>query len=316
MDNKIGSIVKSIEFNQLFFIQEKIIERNKEEIKIKFGNKNIFKKIANNIFVENNYRQGSIQHSFISFAGVVSENTPAIFYFICPDFFKNQKCKINITLNPAIYFSKIASQNITKTINILSDIITSNSTNNKVYVSDNYTPPQKTTQIWQGEGLSKGAEPQTINRLWNSLYKTAPTLYINKQEKETYCHEHIYHSVGLLSSDFKVDKKSYHNHHFSLKKHSHEIILENHKHNFSGHTHSFSNYSHNHNINLNHSHNFENNIYFANKVGSLLKILIDDINYVNNSEINISSGKHTIKIYVNGAISNIKCNIEIIGNYI
>ena len=313
MNNKIGNIIKSIDFNTSFFIQERIIERNKEEVKIKFGNKNIFRKIANNIFVENNYRQGSIQHSFISFSGVVSETTPAIFYFICPDFLKNQKCTINILLNPAIYFSKIASQNITKTLNILSDSPESNSNQNDIYVSENYYPPQATSGQWQGEGVSNIPEPQRENTLPSTIY-----YYENEVEEDKgyLRHFHQYKIIGEPSSNI-FSSNVYHSHYFKMKKHSHKISFFDHRHKFSPHKHKFSSYSHNHNINLNHSHNLENNIYFSNKVGSLLKILVDDnINYVNNSEIKINSGKHTIKIYVNSAISNIKCNIEIIGNYI
>lgn len=316
MNNKIGNIVKSIDFNTSFFIQERIIERNKEEVKIKFGNKNIFKKIANNIFVESNYRQGSMQHSFISFSGIASANTPAIFYFLCPDFLKNQKCKINISLNPAVYFSKIASQNISKTLNILSDSPESNSNQNDIYVSEKYFPPQKTSGEWQGEGYSQTPEPQKENDLPTSLFLYEDTSDEDFQEHFDHTrHFHMYKMVGQSSTTI-FDTNVYHTHNFKLKDHLHEVKFNNHKHKFSPHKHSFSNYSHNHNINLNHSHNLENNIYFSNKVGVLSKILLDDVNYSNNSEINIAKGKHTLKIYITGAISNIKCNIEIIGNYI
>ena len=198
--------------------------------------------------MENNYRQGSIQHNFISFSGVVSETTPAIFYFLCPDFLKNQKCKINISLNPAIYFSKIASQNITKTLNILSDSPESNSNQNDIYVSENYYPPQATSGQWQGEGFSNIPEPQRENTLPSTIY-----YYENEEEEDKgyLRHFHQYKIIGEPSSNI-FSSNVYHSHYFKMKKHSHKISFFDHRHKFSPHKHKFSSYSHNHNINLNH----------------------------------------------------------------
>lgn len=312
MNNKIGNVVKSTEFNQFFFIQEKTIERNKDEIKIKFGNKNIFQKIVNNLFVETAYRQGSMQYSYLSFSSIASANTPAIFYFFCPDFLQNAKCKINVSLNPSVYFSKITSQNISKTINTLTDSAESNSNLNDIFVSDYYLPPQATSGEWQGEGYSNEPEPQQEHELSSSIY-----IYENEEEEELQYlrHFHQYKLVGQSSTTI-FDTNVYHSHFYLIKSHNHKVKFQDHQHFFSPHKHDFSTYTHNHNIDLKHSHNLENNIYFSNKIGSLSQILLDNVNISNNSEKNINTGKHTLKININGNISLVRCNIEVTGNYL
>ena len=309
--NKIGNIIKSTDFNKKFFIQEKTISRNKNETKIKFGNKNIFQKIANNLFVEINYRQGSRQHSFISFSAIASANTPAIFYFFTPNFLQYIKCKIEINIEPAVYFSKIANTQIQKTIYTLDEAVTSHSKKNQVFVSDFYAPEKATTTIWQGEGYSDKVKPQQVINLLTTPYITG------KVDDYNIGHYHQYKMAGEISTI--ITENVYHKHNFSMKAHWHsdEVKLYNHSHIFGGHIHSFSSYSHNHKINLQHNHELENNIYSSDKKGYLSEILLDNSIYINKSEIDISSNtKHTVKIYINGNISKIQCNIEIIGNYI
>ena len=310
-NRKIGNVVKSFDFNKSFFIQEKTIYRNKQEIKIKFGNKNIFQKIANNIFVETNYRQGSMQHSFFSFSSLVSENTPAVFYFFVPDFLKNTQCKINISLNPAVYFSKISNAQIEKTISTLTNFSQSNSQKNQITSSDYFAPQQATASSWQGAGYSDKVKPYQVITLLTSPYIQGH----NEESGYDYGHYHTYKMVGENST--LISDNVYHKHNFKFGEHSHDnIILDNHRHFLNGHEHSFSSFSHSHEMNLNHSHNLENDIYLSNKVGQLSRILIDNVNYSNNSKININFGKHQIKIYITKNISSIKCNIEISGNYI
>lgn len=308
-NRKIGNVVKSFDFNKSFFIQEKTLDRNKQEIKIKFGNKNIFQKIANNIFIETNYRQGSMQHSFFSFSSLVSENTPAIFYFFVPDFLKNTQCKINISINPAVYFSKISNAQIEKTINTLTNFSQSNSQKNQITSSDYFAPQQATASSWQGAGYSDKVKPYQVITLLTSPYING------KVDDYDIGHYHNYKMVGENST--LISDNVYHKHNFKFAGHSHDnIVLDNHRHFFNGHQHSFSSFSHSHEMNLSHSHDLENNIYSNDKVGQLSRILIDNLNYSNNSKIDINSGKHQIKIYITDNISSIKCNIEIIGNYI
>lgn len=304
---KIGKIIKTTDFNEKLFIEEKIISRNTNEIKLKFINKNIFQKIVNNLFIETNYRQGSIQNNFFSFSSIVSPNVPAIFYFFTPNL-QNIKCKIDVNITPAPYFSKIASQNIFNTITTLTQISESNSNNNNVSVSTNYNPATTTTPAWQGEGWSNIVEPQIINNIPSSVWR---------EEGAKYGHFHFYKMAGEMSTTIFDYINVYHTHYFKLGDHNHDIFFENHNHNFSPHTHDFITYSHNHQINLYHKHTLENNIYFLNKKGNLSKILLNNSNYINKTEININPNtKNIIKVYINENISKVQCNILITGNYL